>query len=100
MFTKFINIPVFIISFIVGLLFIHLSTTETKTVFVYPTPDNVDYIEYVDRANNCFTYKYDKVKCPEDPSGIVDIPPQMGRTKPEKVKTTQLNIGNTPINKI
>ena len=48
MFTKFNNLPVFIISFIVGLLFIHLSTTETKTVFVYPTPDNIEHIEYIE----------------------------------------------------
>tara|TARA_Y100000389_G_C17189748_1_gene378220 strand:- start:277 stop:579 length:303 start_codon:yes stop_codon:yes gene_type:complete len=100
MFTKFINLPVFIVSFIIGIVFIRLSTTETKTVFVYPTPENVEHIEYVDRANNCFTYNYKKVECPTDKSATINIPPQMGRSKPQHVKAHQLHIGDTSVNKI
>lgn len=100
MFTKFINFPVFIISFIIGIIFINLSTTETQTVFVYPTPDNTEHIEYIDRANNCFSYDYTNVKCPESKSNIIDIPPQMGKNRPTTIKSKQINIGNTQINKI
>ena len=43
---KFINIPVFLISFIVGLIFVQLSSPYEIPVTVYPTPDNVNKIEY------------------------------------------------------
>lgn len=100
MFTKFINLPVFITSFIIGIIFINLSTTQTKTVFVYPTPENVEHIEYIDRADNCFTYNYKKVECPKDKSTIVNIPPQMGRSEPQHIKAHQLQIGDTSIHKV
>lgn len=100
MFTKFINLPVFIISFIIGFVFINLSVPATTTVFVYPTPDNIRKIEYIDKAGNCFEYIGDNVDCPDDVSKIKNIPPQMGRTAPKKIQTSQINIGTSQVNKI
>ena len=63
---KYINIPVFLISLILGFIFIHISAEPTETVFVYPTPENAGSLEYIDKANNCFVYKSTQVKCPSD----------------------------------
>ena len=100
MFTKFINIPVFIISFIVGIVFVRLSAPDTTTVFVYPTPDNIQSIEYKDKASNCFEYTSQPVPCPKNPDEITTVPPQMGSTKPAILATHKIKIGNTNINKI
>lgn len=99
MFTKFINLPVFLVSFAIGLVFIRLSSPDTKTVFVYPTPDNIGLLEYKDRAENCFGYEYDTIKCPKDKKETRDIPPQMGRSEPTTIKANKIQIGNTTISK-
>jgi hypothetical protein len=43
---------------------------------VYPTPDNVNTLEYIDKANNCFRFEAKEVNCPSDKSSIKDIPIQ------------------------
>ena len=100
MFTKFINFPVFLTSFIVGVIFIHLSSPATTTVFVYPTPDNIEHIEYIDKAGTCFQYKHTGIECPKDKKQITNIPPQMGKAKPKIISAHQVKIGtDTTINK-
>lgn len=76
MFNRFISLPVFIISLAIGLLFIYLSTPTSKAIYVYPTPDNTDIFEYVDRAYNCFTFDHNKVDCPKNKTMIKQIPVQ------------------------
>ena len=46
---KFINIKVFIISFLIGLIFIAYTPEMKESIYVYPTPDNIKDIEYKDR---------------------------------------------------
>ena len=36
---------------------------ENKKVQVYPTPENVNKIQYKDLMNNCFSFKYKKLDC-------------------------------------
>jgi|LakMenEpi03Aug12_release.lakeMendotaPanAssembly.Ray.scaffolds.fasta_scaffold206484_3 hypothetical protein len=76
MFFKYISIKVFLISLALGLLFVYLSTPTPTIIYVYPTPDNVDRIEYKDKASNCFKFKADEVKCPADKNAIKKIPVQ------------------------
>ena len=52
MIGKFIHFPIFIISFLIGIIFVFLASPDNKTVHVYPTPDNVDKIQYIDHAEN------------------------------------------------
>ena len=42
---KYINIPVFLISLLLGAFFIYVSAEPTETVLVYPTPENVGKYE-------------------------------------------------------
>ena len=60
---KLIHIFLFIISFVVGCYFVYISPTEHKTVFVYPTPQNVKKIQYKDSANECFNFSAKIVSC-------------------------------------
>jgi hypothetical protein len=43
---------------------------------VYPTPDNVNDIEYVDMANNCFQFESKELACPVNMKNVKDIPVQ------------------------
>ena len=74
---KFINIPVFIISLAVGFFFVYIYSTDKRKIYVYPTPDNVDTIQYKDQTGTCFEFKDTKVTCPKNDSEISKIPAQL-----------------------
>lgn len=76
MFLKFINFKVFLVSLSIGLLFTYLSNPTPTVIYVYPTPDNVNSIEYKDKANNCFQFTSEEVSCPTNKSLIKSIPVQ------------------------
>ncbi len=76
MFLKYISFKVFIVSLSIGLLFAYLSVPAPTIIHVYPTPDNVDSLEYIDKANNCFKFDATQVKCPSDRNLIKNIPIQ------------------------
>jgi len=76
MFFKYISVKVFLLSLSIGLLFAYLSTPPPTIIHVYPTPDNVNEMEYIDKANNCFKFDSKEVKCPSDRSLIKKIPLQ------------------------
>ena len=76
-FLKYINFPVFIISFAFGMFAVYVTMPETKKIMVYPSPDNVDIIQYKDKAGNCFRFQETKVKCPVKESDISKTPLQI-----------------------
>jgi hypothetical protein len=76
MFFKYISVKVFLVSLSIGLLFAYLSTPPPTIIRVYPTPDNTETMEYIDKALNCFKFDATEVKCPSDRSSIKSIPIQ------------------------
>ena len=76
MLNRFVNFPIFLVSLAIGLLFVYLKEPEKKTVYVYPTAENKDKVEYRDKADNCFNYIMDEIQCPSDRSNVKSIPVQ------------------------
>tara|TARA_B100001093_G_scaffold496100_1_gene541329 strand:+ start:1658 stop:1906 length:249 start_codon:yes stop_codon:yes gene_type:complete len=76
MFSKLFNFPAFIIALALGLLFVYLSDAQKDIVYVYPTPNNLNQVEYKDSAGNCFDFTANKLDCPEDINKIKSIPIQ------------------------
>lgn len=73
---KYIDLKVFLMAFLLGLFVVYILMPDEKTVYVYPTPDNVDVIQYKDKANNCFKIVEEEVECPNDKASILGIPMQ------------------------
>jgi len=73
---RFIRIPVFIVSLAIGLLFVYIFNPDKRKIFVYPSPENVNNIQYKDSTGACFEFKQTKLKCPEKESDISKVPAQ------------------------
>ncbi len=76
MLLNYISLPIFLISFAIGILFIYLMGPEMKTIYIYPSPENVDKILFKDKAENCFYFEPQNVDCPKDETWISKIPIQ------------------------
>jgi hypothetical protein len=48
---------------------------EEKNIFVYPTPENVNKLQYRDNSNTCFDIRQEEVNC-NDYNKIEKIPMQ------------------------
>jgi hypothetical protein len=76
MLLNYISIPVFLISFAIGLFFVYILGPEIKTIFIYPTPENVNKVLFKDKADNCFSFEQETVECPKNEFLISKIPIQ------------------------
>jgi len=74
MISKYINLPIFLISLALGLLHVYLYRPPTSVVLVYPTPDNINTMQYKDKANNCFKFNMKGVPCDKHKEEITSIP--------------------------
>lgn len=63
---KYINVPVFLVSFAIGVFAVYVTAPDKRKVVVYPTPDNNQHVQYKDQAGNCFQYKQTKAECSKD----------------------------------
>jgi len=77
MILNYISIPIFLISFAIGMFFIYIWGPETKIIYVYPSPENIDKVLFKDKADNCFYFDQQEVECPKNESLISKIPIQM-----------------------
>ncbi len=75
-FTRFINMKVFLLSLFIGLFAVYLFLPDMRTIYIYPTPENVQILQYKDKTDTCFSLKQEEVSCPSDINEISKIPPQ------------------------
>lgn len=78
MLNKFIDFKIFFISLAVGVFFVYINQPSPTIIYVYPTPNNINKIQYKDKVGNCFEFNSQEVTCPSDPSKIHSIPVQEG----------------------
>ena len=72
---KLISIPIIIVSFAIGLFFVNFVHPEKKLIYVYPNSNNLEKVQYVDKANNCFYANKVKTSCKSN-HNIKEIPIQ------------------------
>lgn len=75
-FNKYINLYVFLISLALGIFAVYITTPESRIIYVYPTPENVEHLQYKDKAENCFSFTQSEVDCPFTSDNITKIPAQ------------------------
>ena len=68
--TKFINLKIFLISLSIGLFLNYINDPNNKTVFVYPTPDNIANLQFKDKSDKCFSFRARQVQCPRNEKKI------------------------------
>ena len=73
---KLFSLPVFLISFSIGMLIVYLTSPPPREIMVYPTPENVGDLLYRDNADQCYRFMPKEVACPKDKSTIKKVPPQ------------------------
>ena len=71
---KLINLPAFIISFLLGVLYVYFTSPDQQDIIVYPTDDNKHLFQFRDKINNCFQLKQNIIKCSND---VEEIPIQI-----------------------
>ena len=76
-FLHYINIPVFVVSLEIAVFFVYIYNPDKRKIYIYPTPDNVDTVQYKDSTDTCFEFKQTKTKCPTKSSEISKIPAQV-----------------------
>jgi hypothetical protein len=76
MLSKYISLPVFIVSFSIGLFFVYVLGPEIKTIHVYPSPQNYMKTQYKDDTNQCFQFKPVETDCPLNPFSVKTVPVQ------------------------
>ena len=74
--SKYINVPVFIATLVIGIIVMYVIMPDTRKIFVYPSPENIDILQYRDKTGGCFTMKQTETPCPKNEKDIAKIPVQ------------------------
>lgn len=58
-----IHLPALLAGIAIGTLALWIRPDD-RVVYVYPTPENIDKIQYKDATGGCFEYSQSATKCP------------------------------------
>jgi len=73
---QFINARAFFLSLVIGLFAVYMFMPDMRTIYVYPTPENVSILQYKDKTGNCYSFTQEEVTCPTDVNEISKVPAQ------------------------
>jgi hypothetical protein len=73
---QFINARAFFLSLVVGLFAVYIFMPDMRTIYVYPTPENVSILQYKDKTGTCYSFAQEEVTCPTDVNEISKVPAQ------------------------
>jgi len=59
------------------MVYIYMSSPPTRSILIYPTVDNNSKFQYIDKAENCFTFEAKEDKCPFNTGSLKKIPIQV-----------------------
>ena len=74
--SKYIYISVFLGSFAFGMFAMYITNEENRKIYVYPTPENIEHIQYKDKTGTCFKAEQSEVSCPANESMLSKVPAQ------------------------
>ena len=75
-FTNYIDPLAFFITIFIGLFLSYIFISPKKIVILYPTPENVEKLQYRDKTDTCFGFTQKEVECPKDESKITRVKAQ------------------------
>jgi len=73
---RFIDMKILLVSLALGLFAVYITMPDQRLIYVYPTPENVDVMQYKDSTDTCFSIKKTEVSCPINEKDIAKIPIQ------------------------
>lgn len=62
--------PIFFISLAVGLFFVYMVQPKYKEVLVFPTPENINKVQYMDNSSTCYEFEEQEIACPANKEEI------------------------------
>jgi hypothetical protein len=74
--SKYINFKIFLFSLAFGLFAVYMTAPSMRKIYVYPSPENINLLQYKDKSDTCFSFQQTEVKCPSDKSKIFTVPMQ------------------------
>jgi hypothetical protein len=61
----------FVFAFILGIIYVYISSPPIRSVIKYPTPYNANKIVYRNDNDICYKYKVNEIKCSNN---VIDQP--------------------------
>ena len=73
---KYIHVYAFFIGLAFGIFAVYVTQPKNRKILVYPTPENIDLLQYKDATGHCFEFRSKLVECPVNDKHISTIPIQ------------------------
>ena len=71
---KFFHVPTFILFLAFGLFLVYISAPSPDVIYIYPTPDNINKLQYQDKGGTCHSFSAKEIECPKDKKKIENYP--------------------------
>ena len=55
---------------------VYITMPDNRKIYVYPTPENINVLQYKDKTDTCFAFQQKEVACPKNEKDIFIISPQ------------------------